>query len=78
MRTRGAYLRSYWIGMLHSHSGGTLGLYGALIIDPANPADEVPATKEYVVQLQEWLMREGLTYPAMPTARPILRPTQFT
>jgi len=43
-----------------------LGLYGALIIDPANPADEVPATKEYVVQLQEWLMREGLTYPAMP------------
>ncbi len=43
-----------------------LGLYGALIIDPANPADEVPATKEYVMQLQEWLMREGLTYPAMP------------
>jgi manganese oxidase len=43
-----------------------LGLYGALIIDPANPADEVPATKDYVVQLQEWLMREGLTYPAMP------------
>src|SRR5258706_12147739 len=43
-----------------------LGLYGALIIDPANPPDEVPATKDYVIQLQEWLMREGLTYPAMP------------
>jgi len=43
-----------------------LGLYGALIIDPANPADEVPADHDYVVELQEWLMREGLTYPSMP------------
>jgi hypothetical protein len=44
----------------------SLGLYGAFIIDPANPADEVSADHEYVIQLQEWLMREGLTYPAMP------------
>lgn len=43
-----------------------LGLYGALIIDPKNPADEVSADHEYVVELQEWLMRDGLTYPAMP------------
>jgi FtsP/CotA-like multicopper oxidase with cupredoxin domain len=43
-----------------------LGLYGALIIDPANAADEIPADRQYVIQLQEWLMREGLTYPAMP------------
>jgi FtsP/CotA-like multicopper oxidase with cupredoxin domain len=43
-----------------------LGLYGALIIDPANPADEVTADHDYVIQLQEWLMREGLTYPSMP------------
>lgn len=43
-----------------------LGLYGALIIDPANPADEVAAAHDYVIQLQEWLKREGLTYPAMP------------
>jgi FtsP/CotA-like multicopper oxidase with cupredoxin domain len=43
-----------------------LGLYGALIIDPSNAADEVPADREYVIQLQEWLKREGLTYPAMP------------
>jgi FtsP/CotA-like multicopper oxidase with cupredoxin domain len=43
-----------------------LGLYGALIIDPANAADEVPADHDYVVQLQEWLYREGLTYPSMP------------
>jgi FtsP/CotA-like multicopper oxidase with cupredoxin domain len=44
----------------------SLGLYGALIIDPANPSDEVTADHEYVIQLQEWLLREGLTYPAMP------------
>ncbi|MER8546300.1 DUF4396 domain-containing protein [Mesorhizobium sp. M0684] len=43
-----------------------LGLYGALIIDPANPADEVAADHDYVIQLQEWLVREGLTYPSMP------------
>lgn len=43
-----------------------LGLYGALIIDPANPADEVQADHDYVIQLQEWLQREGLTFPAMP------------
>jgi FtsP/CotA-like multicopper oxidase with cupredoxin domain len=43
-----------------------LGLYGAFIIDPANPADEIKADHEYVIQLQEWLRREGLTFPAMP------------
>ena len=44
----------------------SLGLYGALIIDPADPADELAADHEYTIQLQEWLIREGLTYPAMP------------
>ena len=43
-----------------------LGLYGALIIDPADPTTEVRADHEYVVQLQEWLLREGLTFPSMP------------
>jgi FtsP/CotA-like multicopper oxidase with cupredoxin domain len=43
-----------------------LGLYGALIIDPKDPATEVAADHDYVIELQEWLMREGLTYPAMP------------
>ena len=43
-----------------------MGLYGALIIDPASPADEITADHEYTIELQEWLMREGLTYPAMP------------
>ena len=43
-----------------------LGLYGALIIDPRNPGDDEPkADIEYTIQLQEWLLREGLTYPAM-------------
>ncbi len=44
----------------------SLGLYGTLIIDPKNPADEIPADLEYTVQLQEWLKREWLTYPSMP------------
>ena len=43
-----------------------LGLYGALIIDPKNPADAITADLEYTVQLQEWLKREGLTFPSMP------------
>jgi FtsP/CotA-like multicopper oxidase with cupredoxin domain len=42
-----------------------LGLYGALIIDPKDRAREPKADLEYVIQLQEWLVREGLTYPAM-------------
>lgn len=56
--------------LYHSHDHldrqQALGLYGALIIDPASPADELTADHEYTIQLQEWLMREGLTYPAMP------------
>jgi len=54
----------------HSHDHidrqQALGLYGALIIDPANTADEIAADHEYTLQLQEWLVRDGLTYPAMP------------
>ncbi len=56
--------------LYHSHDHvdrqQALGLYGALIIDPASTADEIPADHEYTIQLQEWLIREGLTYPAMP------------
>jgi FtsP/CotA-like multicopper oxidase with cupredoxin domain len=43
----------------------TEGLYGALIILPQDSAAEPKAHYEYVVQLQEWLFRDGLTYPAM-------------
>jgi len=54
----------------HSHDHAdrqqALGLYGALIIDPADPGLQPPADREYTIQLQEWLSREGLTYPAMP------------
>ena len=49
----------------HSDRQQALGLYGALIIDPAQPAQQPAYDREYTVQLQEWLEREGLTYPAM-------------
>ena len=42
-----------------------LGLYGALIVDPKGADREPKADHEYVIQLQEWLRRQGLTYPAM-------------
>ena len=41
------------------------GLYGALIVHPRDAAAEPAADIDYVVQLQEWLNRDGLTYPAM-------------
>ena len=54
----------------HSHDHAdrqqALGLYGALIIDPADPSQQPAADHDYTIQLQEWLNREGLTYPAMP------------
>ena len=56
--------------LYHSHDHidrqQSLGLYGALIIDPATPDPTLEADHEYDVLLQEWLMREGLTFPAMP------------
>jgi len=54
----------------HSHDHvdrqQSLGLYGALIVDPSDAAQEIAADHEYTLQLQEWLVRDGLTYPAMP------------
>ena len=54
----------------HSHDHvdrqQTLGLYGAILIDPADATTEIKADHEYTLQLQEWLVRDGLTYPAMP------------
>lgn len=53
----------------HSHTQPdrqqAFGLYGALIIHPRDAAAEPPVDVDYVVQLQEWLNRDGLTYPAM-------------
>lgn len=44
-----------------------LGLYGALIVDPADPSIDAAYDydQEVIVMLQEWLEREGRTYPAM-------------
>ena len=44
-----------------------LGMYGALIVDPRDPARDAAYDydQEVVVQLQEWLERDGYTYPAM-------------
>jgi len=56
--------------LYHSHDHvdrqQALGLYGAIIIDPARPDPSLAADHEYTLQIQEWLKREGLTYPAMP------------
>ncbi len=44
-----------------------LGLYGALIIDPQEPADyPYDYDQELVIQLQELLEREGYSWPSMP------------
>lgn len=43
----------------------TLGMYGALIIDPKDSTSTPAYDMEYTIQLQEWLMREGYTFPAM-------------
>lgn len=70
----GSYSYEYTVGQhgtyfYHSHDHPdrqqALGLYGALIIQPKDPSAEVKADHEYAIQLQEWLKREWLTYPAM-------------
>jgi FtsP/CotA-like multicopper oxidase with cupredoxin domain len=54
----------------HSHDHvdrqQALGLYGALLIEPREADPSLVADHEYTIQLQEWLLREGITYPAMP------------
>ena len=54
----------------HSHDHvdrqQALGLYGAMLIEPLVADPALAADHEYTIQLQEWLMREGITYPAMP------------
>lgn len=61
--------QQYGTYFYHSHTRPdrqqALGLYGSLIIRPRDRAAEPSANFEYVVQLQEWLYRDGLTYPAM-------------
>lgn len=61
--------QQYGTYMYHTHDNPdrqqTLGLYGALIIDPKDPAVQPAYDMEYTIQLQEWLEREGYTFPAM-------------
>ena len=67
------YVYEYTVGqagtfLYHSHlepdRQQALGMYGALIIDPVGtPTGEWDS--EYTIQLQEWLEREGYTFPAM-------------
>lgn len=53
----------------HSHRNPDrqqgLGLYGALVVKPRDAAREPKADLDYVLQLQEWLQRDGYTFPAM-------------
>jgi FtsP/CotA-like multicopper oxidase with cupredoxin domain len=49
----------------HPDRQQALGLYGALIIDPKKNPSPPQLDLEHTIQLQEWLEREGLTYPAM-------------
>ncbi|MGL1728895.1 hypothetical protein ACSTG4_23640, partial [Vibrio parahaemolyticus] len=49
----------------HPDRQQALGLYGALLISPKDASTEIKADLDYTIQLQEWLKREWLTYPAM-------------
>lgn len=65
----------------HSHKNAdrqqALGMYGALIIEP-KPENKPPEAwdKSIVVELQEWTVRNGNTFPAMPMEG--LMPNFFT
>lgn len=63
----------------HSHEQAdrqqSLGLYGALIVDPKLP-EPVSYDKETVIQLQEWTFEDGYTFPSMEEAG--LLPNFFT
>ena len=64
--------RQYGTYFYHSHDHvdrqQALGMYGALIIDPQDPAVDTAYDYDHeaVVQLQEWTFKEGYTFPAMP------------
>jgi len=53
-----------------------LGMYGSLIVDPKTPPSQPVYDLEYTIQLQEWLEKEGYTYPAMLMERAL--PNFFT
>ncbi|WP_344870071.1 copper oxidase [Deinococcus aetherius] len=53
----------------HSHKNPDrqqgLGLYGALLVAPRGGVAQPQADIDYPLQLQEWLQRDGYTFPAM-------------
>jgi manganese oxidase len=54
----------------HSHKDvdrqQTLGMYGALIVEPKNKANTPAFDQDVTVQLQEWTVKQGYTFPSMP------------
>lgn len=70
----GSYTYEFTVGQAgsffyHTHDHAdrqqSFGLYGALIIAPKDLVSEPRADFDVTIQLQEWLKREWLTYPAM-------------
>ncbi len=64
----------------HSHTNAdrqeALGMYGALLIDPKNPSQAPAYDQEALIQLGEWTVENGYTFPAMPMTG--LEPNYFT
>lgn len=64
----------------HSHAQAdrqqALGLYGALIVAAREAPTVSPYAKDVVIQLQEWTLRDGNTFPAMQMEG--LLPNYFT
>jgi len=72
--TGGTFIYEYTVNQAgtyfyHTHTSSDrqqgLGLYGALIVEPLDPAARIVTDYDVTMQLQEWLKREWLTYPAM-------------
>lgn len=64
--------------MYHSHYEGDVqvsaGLYAPFIIDPKEPSSQ--PDKDITLMVSEWLVRDGLTYAAMPMSG--MEPNYFT
>lgn len=65
--------------MYHSHYEGDIqvsaGLYAPLIIEPKTPESNPPDV-DLILMISEWLVRDGLTYAAMPMSG--MEPNYFT
>lgn len=64
----------------HSHTDAdrqeALGMYGALLIDPKDSSQAPVYDQEALIQLGEWMVDNGYTFPAMPMTG--LEPNYFT